>query len=686
MTDIKKELRSGAFGREAQKYYDAGYSVIPIDEGTKAPKGADLKNWSSFCATQPSTKNRELFASKYGDHGIGLTLGMERKPGFILGAIDVDRDDLVAAVEELLDHPICAKKGRKGITFLCLAEKGIKKTMFPDCDGKGAIDILLYGSQTVIPPSLHPDTEKPYHWRGPSLLDVSDDDLPVFTPEKCRWLKALCKSEHLPKLIAGQTTHYAGLAFTASLIAVGCPDDMIRRIIPALLPSNYDGDTLDEMEEWITSAHEKGFGELALPVAVDERIARAVAEQLSPLIYVHGDGFLRYKDGHWAGVTDRAFLRVAKEIALPLLKAGQQVSPFLKNAYGCASLSLEAEGFGEYSTKICLQNGTVDMLTGKISDWSPDSQIRYQLDFAYDPSASCPLYEQQLRETLCEDQKAIDTFEEFAGLTLIPNMSFQKALYFMGPGGSGKSTLLKVLEFMHSPDAISVTPLDKIDNERYLTDVVRKLVCISFDVQTGNKVFGEAFIRITGGDMVATRRLYNEVDGRVVPTVRFIGSMNLNMPPFLSAPDALQRRLIFLRCGQKVTSPDINRIEKLKGERSGILNRWIVALRRLIERGYFDPPDSSWEEVNDYVNTQDPVQLFIDDMLDRDPTARTPVCDIVREYNTWAGETNERPLSANVLGKRLRSLGLTKSFSKDESNKSTRVYPVRIKRQGMRGF
>jgi hypothetical protein len=61
---------------------------------------------------------------------------------------------------------------------------------------------------------------------------------------------------------------------------------------------------------------------------------------------------------------------------------------------------------------------------------------------------------------------------------------------------------------MHDPAAISVTPLDKIDSERYLTDLARKLVCISFDVQTKQKILGEAFIRITGGDPGATRSLY----------------------------------------------------------------------------------------------------------------------------------------------------------------------------------
>jgi hypothetical protein len=87
-----------------------------------------------------------------------------------------------------------------------------------------------------------------------------------------------------------------------------------------------------------------------------------------------------------------------------------------------------------------------------------------------------------IRQRLREDDEAVDLIDEFAGLSLVPDMP---------PAESGKSTLLSIIEAIHDSEAISVTPLDKIDNERYQTNLALKLVCLSSDVQTHRKVFGE---------------------------------------------------------------------------------------------------------------------------------------------------------------------------------------------------
>ncbi|MCB1188752.1 ATP-binding cassette domain-containing protein, partial [bacterium] len=200
-------------------------------------------------------------------------------------------------------------------------------------------------------------------------------------------------------------------------------------------------------------------------------------------------------------------------------------------------LNVEKPGFGDHSGRICLLNGTLNVATGELEKHSPDHQLRYRLDIEYDPQATCPTYDEQIRQTLKGDEKAISLFDEFAALTLVPDMRYQKALYLIGPGGSGKSTLLKVIEMMHDPDAVTTTSLTKIEDERHRTELARKLVCITFDVQTNRKVFGETFSRITGGDPITTRRLYEEVQGNVTPTVRFVGSMNPDTPEYIASPD-----------------------------------------------------------------------------------------------------------------------------------------------------
>src|SRR5207237_6844478 len=107
--------------------------------------------------------------------------------------------------------------------------------------------------------------------------------------------------------------------------------------------------------------------------------------------------------------------------------------------------------------------------------------------------------------------------------------------------------------------------------------------------------------------------------------VVYIDTMNPYSPCFIASPVALELRLIFLPCSGRVDNPDLNRFDKIRAERAGILNRWMAALRRLYERGSFDIPASSIDEVSDYLYQQDAFDHFIAEKVIRDPNASTPV-------------------------------------------------------------
>lgn len=648
----------GPFGQTAPDYFSAGYSAIPLNG--KAPV---VRNWTGFSVNSVSEKNQRSWLAKHSDRNIGITLGRPIGDDWRLAAVDVDCDEIVDAVGSLLVGPEVSKRGKKGRTFFVKAEKDLRSTAIKSKGFGHAIDVLAVNKQTVLPPSVHPDTIEPYEWIGSALLNVEPDDLPEFTQKVSDFLSAVLEGNEASIIASGEGTHAPALSLTAKCIGM-VPDQILQVFISALLPSGYEGNLRDELPEMIASAREKRLGRVAgQALPLDDRVALEVIAELAPVVFVPGDGFLKYGDGHWRKVSDWELRRIARQAVRPHLKSGQQLAAVLNNVIRCAELEVYRESFGEYSPLICCQNGTIDVRTGELLAFSPDHELRYQLDIDFDPKAACPTYEDQLWNTFVGDEKAMNTFEEFAALTLIPEMGFQKALYLVGTAGSGKSTLLKIVEALHNPEAVSVTPLDKIDNERYLTDLARKLVCISFDIQTNRKVFGEAFIRITGGDLVATRKLYAEVEGRVLPTVRFMGSMNPDMPRSIASPDALSRRLLMLECGPKVIKPDPGRIEKILAERPGILVKWVAAARRLLERQRFDPPESSFQIVDEYVNTQDPVQIFVQESLDRDVHGCLPVNEILIGYNEWADVANERPLSANVLGRKLRAYGFDGDFA-----------------------
>lgn len=156
----------------APLYWEKDIPVCPISPGKKHP---NIKNWQNKFKLIPKPKqpmyNNTLNA--YGDWGIGLLCG---KPSGIL-AVDIDTDD---KKYDWIESPV-QKRGRKGRTcfFKWDGEKSTKLY--------GEIDILACGKQTVLPPTIHPDTNNEYVWLSDytligKLVDI--EKMPTFNMDR----------------------------------------------------------------------------------------------------------------------------------------------------------------------------------------------------------------------------------------------------------------------------------------------------------------------------------------------------------------------------------------------------------------------------------------------------------------------------------------------------------------------
>ena len=95
---------------------------------------------------------------------IGLPLGQN---GLLAIEIDTDEPDQLKSILEALPPIIVAKRGKRGLTaFYLTSGHGIATRRL------GLVEILSHGTQTVIPPSIHPATGQPYVWVEPQALEV----------------------------------------------------------------------------------------------------------------------------------------------------------------------------------------------------------------------------------------------------------------------------------------------------------------------------------------------------------------------------------------------------------------------------------------------------------------------------------------------------------------------------------
>jgi hypothetical protein len=170
----------GAFAQMAERLIERGYAVVPIMPGTKEPGVLLNGEWVRLPAWQKRFRRRrpsetEMARWSAGDTGIGVVGGAG---GMV--ALDIDSDDpaIRNALLTVVFGSEVRKVGRRGETLFFYAPyvKESKRWLIAD---KVVCELIGPGRQTVIPPSIHPDTNAPYRWSGTEALDTVDPrDLP----------------------------------------------------------------------------------------------------------------------------------------------------------------------------------------------------------------------------------------------------------------------------------------------------------------------------------------------------------------------------------------------------------------------------------------------------------------------------------------------------------------------------
>jgi hypothetical protein len=169
----------GSYAIYGDKLIERGFAAVPIMPGTKKPgfffagMSIGLANWQKrFNDGPPAESERARWAA--GDTGIGVIGGYR---GLVAVDIDTVNETIRAALMELLPASAVRKAGQKGET-LFYRGSGITSRSW-DIDGRRVVDLIAAGRQTVLPPTIHPETGLPYRWTGSeTLLDVEPEKLP----------------------------------------------------------------------------------------------------------------------------------------------------------------------------------------------------------------------------------------------------------------------------------------------------------------------------------------------------------------------------------------------------------------------------------------------------------------------------------------------------------------------------
>ena len=250
--------------------------------------------------------------------------------------------------------------------------------------------------------------------------------------------------------------------------------------------------------------------------------------------------------------------------------------------------------------------------TVELRPHDPASGQRYCLDVVYDPGATCAVYDHTLAEIYANSGSPatlVAMWHELSGYVLQPARPDARIFVGWGPGNDGKSALVGLLIRLLGRDRVAALPIGKLaSNPFMLSHLVDKALFLDDDVAVGTVLPDGVLKTISEAKVVTGEPKHRdpfEFEVRAVPLLL------CNVPPRLrDISHGCRRRLTIIPFNRSFSDAEADRTLFLRiwaTERSGVLNRALEGLRRVIRRGWkFDPPatvvaatEAWWAEATD---------------------------------------------------------------------------------------
>ena len=162
------------FATNAPQYWTAGLPVFPV-----RGKRPAIFAWQGLSERMPTEQEQAAWVRDFADLNMGLACGATS--GIVILDIDSDNPAIIALIESLV--PVKSpwfKVGKKGKSY-AFRYNGERTYQVKDQTGAVVFELLGPKRQTVLPPSIHPDTGLPYV-ANVDLLEVLNE-LPKLPPD-----------------------------------------------------------------------------------------------------------------------------------------------------------------------------------------------------------------------------------------------------------------------------------------------------------------------------------------------------------------------------------------------------------------------------------------------------------------------------------------------------------------------
>ncbi|MDP9437240.1 MAG: phage/plasmid primase, P4 family, partial [Actinomycetota bacterium] len=388
----------------------------------------------------------------------------------------------------------------------------------------------------------------------------------------------------------------------------------------------------------------------------DELRDRWIAGQDAPMAYGQGE-WRKYEAGFWTGVHEQtvfagidAVLEAAKpEGTRPTAGARSSVERLAR-----AKLFVPDEVWDAKEDVLVCQNGALEISSMTLREHRADDYALGAVQFGYDPEAKSPTFDAFLASTVPD---AAPFLQEFVGYALTPDTSLEMAVWLQGPPGSGKSTFIEAIKAVLGPRC-GILGLADVERSRFALSKIPGKTLLTATEQPADFIASTHVLNalISGEEVQAEEKF--KPSYTVIPRAKLLWGMN-TLPRIKDANSGLFRRVTVVSFPPLRVERDPELKDKIKAEAPGILNWALEGLRRLRERGRFEPPEVVRTATEGFHEANDVPTMFVREACVVSDAAG---CEeragaLYEAYRHWCRVNGHKPLSSTAVASEWARLG-----------------------------
>jgi putative DNA primase/helicase len=404
-----------------------------------------------------------------------------------------------------------------------------------------------------------------------------------------------------------------------------------------------------------------------------ERIAHEYGHVIK---YVSDMGWLIWDGKRWKLDTKKEIERITAKVLRSLYKSEDETET--KWARMCERRNIrmnsikdlmplvpgEREDFDRHKYLFNVENGIVDLKTGKLLQHDREQKLTKLTNVAFDENAKCPEWLNFLEQIFQGDKELIEYMQRLIGYSLTGEITEQIMVFLIGGGSNGKSTFINTIKDLlgeYGKQAKSDTFIKK--KETGANNDIARLVGARFvsaiESEDGEQL-SESFVKqITGGEPVLARFLRQEYF-EFIPEFKVFFTTN-HKPVIKGVDEGIWRRVRLVPFNLQLPKEkrDKKLPEKLSLEMPGILN-WVIEGCLKWQQTGLNDPKTVMKATNDYKEDMDILGPFLYERCYIGDNQKIPAKELYEVYSNWCFQNGEFALKNRAFYRALETKGFKK--------------------------